>query len=88
MGMDTLLEIEAPKEEAESILNRIDESVAKYNEEGDGLIHNVYPIKSKGKNLKFSIDTGSSGELGIKRIIQDLDKSTYSIAKIIISEAN
>lgn len=88
MGMDTLLEIDAPKEDSEELLSYLDESVSKYNEEGDGLIHNVFPIKSRSKNLKFSIDTGSSGELGIKRIIEDLDKSSFTISKITISDAN
>lgn len=88
MGMDTLLEIDAPKEDSEELLSYLDESVSKYNEEGNGLIHNVFPIKSRSKNLKFSIDTGSSGELGVKRIIEDLDKSSFTISKIIISDAN
>lgn len=88
MGMDSLLEIEAPTEEFEEIVKNIEASIAQWNEEDKGLIHNIYPIKSRSKKLKIRIDTGSSGEYGIKRIVEDLDKSLFKISKILISDAN
>ncbi|MBB6004592.1 hypothetical protein [Arcicella rosea] len=92
ISMKIIFDKNLSAEQADSLEHFIGKSISNYNENNqqgiagfEGLIHSFSLKEFKNKDYAiFQIDLGSTADIGMKKIIQDLSDSSLNIKKIEI----